>query len=331
MPEIGDEWKPSQAKWVEKYTAEEKKIKHDAGNKETVLKQQEEARQILEKKRLDDNMENLKDKMQFEVEPIPNHWIAKISFAPEIVDGINEYIDETDKDQSSYAERLVGQLRQDDKSAQVSFDLTTEFGAEFKTILNGLGSAYLQQAYGRKALAEVVDIWTNHAYAGDYNPLHDHGVPTQGGISGFLWTKLPESMTEDVSDGYMNGASGVSDGCTQLVWGVRQRSDQDALFCPTEQWIKPEVGVMFLFPNWMKHQVMPFFGDGERRSIAFNFAVIDSQNELLQNMTPDEKKSYFENIQAQKVKRLEDGTLPSVPYNVIVGGAFRYVRTDIFV
>ena len=48
-------------------------------------------------------------------------------------------------------------------------------------------------------------------------------------------------------------------------------------------------------------------------------------------MTPDEKKSYFENIQAQKDKRLEDGTLPSVPYNVIVGGAFRYVRTDIFV
>ena len=33
MPEIGDEWKPSQAKWVEKYTAEEKKIKHDACNK----------------------------------------------------------------------------------------------------------------------------------------------------------------------------------------------------------------------------------------------------------------------------------------------------------
>ena len=99
MPEIGDEWKPSHAKWIEKYTAEEKKIKHDAGIKETVLKQQEEAKQILEKERLDDNMENLKDKMQFEVEPIPNHWIAKVSFAPEIVDGINDYIDETDKDQ----------------------------------------------------------------------------------------------------------------------------------------------------------------------------------------------------------------------------------------
>jgi len=336
MSKIGDERKPPDGpSWIEKYTAAEKAAKHAAGDKETVLLQQEEAKQIIEKMRMDDNMTNLTDKLQFEVEPVPNHWIAKASFAPEIVDGINEYIDETDEDQSSYADRLVGQLRQDEKSAQVSFDLTTEFGAEFKTILNGLGSAYLQQAYGRKALAEVVDIWTNHAYAGDYNPLHDHGVPTQAGISGFIWTKLPESMSESMSEedstGYMNDASGVADGCTQLLWGTRQRMDQDALFCPTEKWVKPEVGVMLLFPNWMKHQVMPFFGEGERRSVAFNFAVIDSQKELLGNMTPNEIKSYNENIQTQKDKRLEEGTLPSEPYSVIVGGAFRYVRTDIFV
>ena len=334
MPEIGDEWKPSQVRWVEKYTDEEKSAKHAAGDKETVLLQQEEARQIIEKMRGDEIMENLTDKMQFEVEPVPNHWIAKASFSPEIVDGINEYIEETEEDQSSYADRLVGQLRQDEKSSQVSFDLTTTFGSEFKTILNGLGSAYLQQAYGRKALAEVVDIWTNHAYAGDYNPLHDHGVPTQAGISGFIWTKLPESMSQSVTEDsirYMNDASGVSDGCTQLLWGTRQRQDQDALFCPTEKWVKPEVGVMLLFPNWMKHQVMPFFGEGERRSVAFNFAVIDSQKELLGNMTPNEIKSYNENIQTQKDKRLEEGTLPSEPYSVIVGGAFRYVRNDIFV
>ena len=36
--------------------------------------------------------------------------------------------------------------------------------------------AYLQQAYKRKSIAQVVDIWTNHAYAGDYNPLHDHNA-----------------------------------------------------------------------------------------------------------------------------------------------------------
>ena len=320
-----------------KQTPEERKLLHEKAAKEKLLMLDETDRQIAQKEKMEDIMENLNDKMQVSMEPVPNHWISKIKFAPDIVDAINDYIDETDEKQESYADRLVGQLSQDEKSAQVSFDLTTDFGEEFRTILNGLGSAYLQQGYGRRALAEVVDIWTNHAYAGDYNPLHDHGVPTMGGISGFLWTKLPESMIkkgEDyvpgISNGYMNNGSGVSDGCTQLVCGTRQRKDSDALFCDTEMWLHPEVGSMILFPNWLKHQVMPFFGEGERRSVAFNFAVVESQAEVLDNLSPAEIKSYHESIAAQKDKRIEDGTLDSMPYTVVIGGTLRYVRTDIF-
>ena len=80
MSKIGDERKPPDGpSWIEKYTAEEKAAKHAAGDKETVLLQQEEAKQIIEKMRMDDNMTNLTDKLQFEVEPVPNHWIAKAS------------------------------------------------------------------------------------------------------------------------------------------------------------------------------------------------------------------------------------------------------------
>ena len=87
---------------------------------------------------------------------------------------------------------------------------------------------------------------------------------------------------------------------------------------------------MILFPNWLKHQVMPFFGEGERRSVAFNFAVVESQAEVLDNLSPAEIKSYHESIAAQKDKRIEDGTLDSMPYTVVIGGTLRYVRTDIF-
>jgi len=81
----------------------------------------------------------------------------------------------------------------------------------------------------------------------------------------------------------------------------------------------------------MKHQVMPFYGEGERRSLAMNWAIVDSQRQLLDNMTPAEIKSYHDNIEAQRNKRLEDGTPVETPYQVIVGGQMRYVRTDIFV
>ena len=134
-------------------------------------------------------MTNINDKMQMEIEPIPSHWIAQVKFDKEIVDLINDYIDETADHTYSYADRLVGQLKNDERSSQVSFDLDSEQGKEIEVIFNGIGSAYLQQAYKRKSIAQVVDIWTNHAYAGDYNPLHDHNAAHTGWT---VWFPLVE-------------------------------------------------------------------------------------------------------------------------------------------
>ena len=39
---------------------------------------------------------------------------------------------------------------------------------------------------------------------------------------------------------------------------------------------KPEVGKIFIFPNYLMHSVYPFYGKGERRSISFN-ALIDEK------------------------------------------------------
>ena len=43
--------------------------------------------------------------------------------------------------------------------------------------------------------------------------------------------------------------------------------------------IKPEVGKMLIFPKWLNHQVYPFFGEGERRTLSANFNVHYSANE----------------------------------------------------
>ena len=49
---------------------------------------------------------------------------------------------------------------------------------------------------------------------------------------------------------------------------------------------------MLVFPNWLKHQVLPFFGDGERRSMAMNWNVIDSEQEIMKHMSEREKENY---------------------------------------
>jgi hypothetical protein len=39
--------------------------------------------------------------------------------------------------------------------------------------------------------------------------------------------------------------------------------------------IDPIPGVMVLFPSWLQHFVHPFFGKGERISIAFNVVTTE--------------------------------------------------------
>jgi hypothetical protein len=41
----------------------------------------------------------------------------------------------------------------------------------------------------------------------------------------------------------------------------------------TEEYIKPEVGTLIMFPAWLRHGVMPFFGEGERRTFAANINI----------------------------------------------------------
>ena len=49
---------------------------------------------------------------------------------------------------------------------------------------------------------------------------------------------------------------------------------------------KPEVGMMLVFPSWLKHSVYPFYCEGERRSMSFNaFFLTDPQLEEWKNAT----------------------------------------------
>ena len=38
---------------------------------------------------------------------------------------------------------------------------------------------------------------------------------------------------------------------------------------------KPELGKIFVFPNYLMHSVNPFYGEGERRSMSFNAYIND--------------------------------------------------------
>jgi|TARA_R110000823_G_scaffold78515_1_gene178866 hypothetical protein len=312
-PEQRKEYDDRQARHLEILEKREKRMEEQSTQKEEI----EKAR------------DKYLDKLNMEIEPVPNHYIGKVQFSQEIVDEINEHIDSTRDSAPDMAAKLVGQLKNDAKSSQVDFDITTDVGQQVKTVFDSIGSAYLQQGYNRKSIAECFEIWTNHAYAGDYNPLHDHGARTTAGLSGFMWTKLPDCMTkQDVPEGknFFNGASGIADGWTHMIWGLQQRRDVHRLYPRTEEYIQPKIGLMYVFPQWMKHQVLPFFGPGERRSVAMNWAVYDSEAELRNFFTPGEWETFYRD----NIKDSPADTDESQPYRVQIDGVETYIRRDIF-
>ena len=247
-------------------------------------------------------MEEVNHGLKFAIRPIKSFSIGRIEFPMEIINEVNDHIDNVIIPAGeSYADGLVGQLKNDKKSAQLNFPLDDEVGQQLKTVFEQIGKSYLKQGYTRDADTDCFQCWSNHAYAGDYNPFHDHGVQTMAGLSGFLWLKVPECIEKlDENPAALNNASGAVDGFTQLIWGTSSRKDIMALRANTEQYVKPEVGVMLVFPNWLKHQVLPFFGEGERRSLAMNWNVTDTEQQMKSMMSEREVKKYDEYLKAQK-------------------------------
>jgi len=210
-----------------------------------------------------------------------------------IVDELNQHIDDVivpaGQDLSG---GLVGQINQNEKSAQWLFPHNYGVGEQFADVLNQLAKTYIKQTLAdtgdddKEIKTDIQTMWTVHSYAGDYNPLHDHGTRSYMGLSCILYLKVPPQIeaiglpsdamiAAGVTPGFqgLNGASGAVDGFTYLCWGANGMRDVNMLRPITEEYVKPEVGTMIIFPAWLRHAVMPFSGEGERRTFSANINV----------------------------------------------------------
>jgi len=203
-----------------------------------------------------------------------------------VIDELNQHIDEVIVPAGQdLSDELVGQIKQNEKSAQWLFPHNDGgVGEQFADILNNLGKEYIKQTLGeirnmdgsdgdKEIKTDVQTMWTVHSYAGDYNPLHDHGTRSFMGLSCILYLKVPPQIEATESLQGLNGASGAVDGFTYLCWGVNGMRDVNMLRPIQEEYVKPEVGTMIIFPAWLRHAVMPFSGEGERRTFSANLNV----------------------------------------------------------
>ena len=201
----------------------------------------------------------------------------------DVIDELNSHIDDeiipARKDQSK---GLVGQINRDERSAQWNFPHNDDgVGEQFASVLCRLGKDYIKHSINMEVETDIQTMWTIHSYEGDYNPMHDHGTRTSMGLSCILYLKVPPQIEalDNPSENFagLNGASGAVDGFTYLQWGTNGMRDVNMLRPVTEEYVKPEVGTLILFPSWLRHGVMPFCGEGERRTFSANINITPNE------------------------------------------------------
>ena len=230
-----------------------------------------------------------------QIKTIPAYKLMAIQFPDAFTDDINRHIDEVIiPSKVSHSSQLVGQINRNEKSEQYTFPLNDEVGKDFKTVVDRVATSLLRDktGYARDSIAEAFEAWTVHSYEGDYNPLHAHGCQTPAGLSMIMYLKVPKCIEDKPPVIKLHEATGDIDGHTGLITSTNTIHDVYRLKLDAQEYIKPKKGFMIIFPNWLQHCVMPFFGDGERRTMSANFNIRDSKETVAQFKSPTLSKEH---------------------------------------
>ena len=122
--------------------------------------------------------------------------------------------------------------------------------------------------------SRIITAWIVSHKEDDYMPVHAHNQ-VEGGhqlakISGVMYLKLPKQMERKLDETSIKFGKDGQIAFTGM-------GDADPFMTTSLYNIQPEVGWFYLYPSTLNHQVYPFIGNGERRSLAFNIDFISKE------------------------------------------------------
>ena len=262
-------------------TEEEKKVIEETRNATGKWMGEEKMEDIVKPEPEDGQRVDLK------INQIPAITFLEGKLPRVMLDELNAHIDEHREKMADYSGNLVGQIKQTEKSQQLSLDRTNPTVQGLINLLGSAGRAFLKSYAGQipmaggasafdKAPIDCFSMWTVHSYEGDYNPLHDHDVSYDQKCMAFsiiLYCLVPPQIAKLGDSTKLHSNGGATDGCTYFNWGTNTGADHLVLKPKTDRYVVPEECKFLIFPSWLNHSVAPFYGKGERRTLSANFRV----------------------------------------------------------
>ena len=107
----------------------------------------------------------------------------------------------------------------------------------------------------------ILNFWVVRQFKGEYNPVHYH----DGDLSGVGYLKLPKNMSQNKM---VKNKKNKTNGTIDFING------QSNFLSKSIYNLKPKLGDLIIFPNYLMHTAYPFNVDGERRSFSFNARIV---------------------------------------------------------
>jgi uncharacterized protein (TIGR02466 family) len=114
-------------------------------------------------------------------------------------------------------------------------------------------------AFDLRRKPKLDSLWVNLLRGGGHHSAHIHPHSI---ISGSLYVEVPAG----------SGAIRFEDPRLPIMMAAPQRSKDAAEELQTFVTVEPRPGLLILWESWLRHEVLPGRGRGERLSISFNFA-----------------------------------------------------------
>ena len=217
-----------------------------------------------------------------------------------VIKKLNEVVDVI-KDKKDMGARLAGVI---ETESEIPHSMLEE--KKVMNIFHALSRSYLEQAYLNAGLhdqwnamnvkTQMQSIWSVSQYENEYNPQHNH---SHCQISAVLYLKVPAMKPRNIPN-----KPKEKDGQIEFTFCTNE-----SIFTTGSFVARPKPGMCLLFPNSLYHQVYPFQGSGERRSIAFNMAFKGFSKSSGVQVAGDSVNLYNETNHAETIpwKLIEQG------------------------
>ena len=217
-----------------------------------------------------------------------------------VIKKLNEVVDVI-KDKKDMGARLAGVI---ETESEIPHSMLEE--KKVMNIFHALSRSYIEQAYLNAGLqdqwnamdvkTQMQSIWSVSQYENEYNPQHNH---SHCQISAVLYLKIPAMKPRNIPN-----KPREKDGQIEFTFCTNE-----SIFTTGSFVARPKPGMCLLFPNSLYHQVYPFQGSGERRSIAFNMAFKGFSKSSGVQVAGDSVNLYNETNHAETIpwKLIEQG------------------------